>query len=62
KREFVPALSRAAIAAGAQGLFLETHPHPDQALSDGPNQVPLDEVEVIVRSVLAIREALNGLR
>lgn len=57
KREFVPALSRAAIAAGAQGLFVETHPDPDRALSDGPNQVPLDALEPLVRSALAIRAA-----
>lgn len=44
KREFVPCLARAALAAGANGLFIETHPNPDHALSDGPNQVPLFEI------------------
>jgi 2-dehydro-3-deoxyphosphooctonate aldolase (KDO 8-P synthase) len=57
KREFVPCLSRAAIAAGANGLFVETHPNPDTALSDGPNQVPLTELGQLVRSVLAIWKA-----
>src|SRR4030095_1339557 len=43
-REFIPALGRAALAAGADGLFLETHPDPDCAPSDGPNMVPLDRL------------------
>ena len=59
KREFVPTLARAAVAAGASGLFLETHPDPDKALSDGPNQVPLDELEAVVESVLRIRAAVR---
>ena len=42
QREFVPVLSRAAVAAGVAGLFMETHPRPDEALSDGPNSWPLD--------------------
>lgn len=45
QREFVPALARAAIAVGVAGLFLETHPEPDKALSDGPNMWPLGEME-----------------
>lgn len=44
QREFVPILSRAAIAAGISGLFIETHPHPDKALSDGPNSWPLGKI------------------
>lgn len=44
QREYVPVLARAAMAAGADGLFVETHPHPEAALSDGPNQVPLGEL------------------
>ena len=41
QREFVPVLARAAVAVGVAGLFMETHPQPDQALSDGPNAMPL---------------------
>jgi len=59
KREFVPPLARAAIAAGADGLFLETHPDPDRALSDGPNQVPLDQLAAVIDPVLRIWQALR---
>ncbi|MDQ3332609.1 MAG: 3-deoxy-8-phosphooctulonate synthase [Planctomycetota bacterium] len=45
RREMVPTIARAAVAAGADAVFLETHPKPDKALSDGPNQVPLDRIE-----------------
>lgn len=44
-REFIPTLARAAVAAGADGLFFETHPNPDKALSDGPNMIFLDDLE-----------------
>ncbi|ORU89678.1 MAG: 3-deoxy-8-phosphooctulonate synthase [Cycloclasticus sp. symbiont of Poecilosclerida sp. M] len=44
RREFVPTLARAAIAAGVSGVFMETHPNPEEALSDGPNSVPLDKM------------------
>ena len=47
-REFIPPLTFAAVAAGAQGLFLETHPAPDRAPSDGPNMIPLDELPALV--------------
>ncbi len=59
KREFVPPLARAAIAAGANGLFVETHPDPGQAISDGPNQVPLDQLESVLRPVLKVWQALR---
>lgn len=59
KREFVPPLSRAAVAAGADGLFIETHPNPLEALSDGPNQVPLDQLESVIDPVLRIWKALR---
>lgn len=49
QREFVPVLARAAVAAGVAGLFMETHPHPDQALSDGPNAWPLGQMETLLR-------------
>ncbi len=49
QREFVPVLARAAVAAGVAGLFMETHPDPDQALSDGPNAWPLGQMETLLR-------------
>ncbi len=48
QREFVPVLARAAVAAGVAGLFMETHPHPEQALSDGPNAWPLEMMEALL--------------
>lgn len=60
RREFVPPLALAALAAGADGLFLETHPDPASAVSDGPNMVPLAELpELVVRS-LAVWRAARG--
>jgi 2-dehydro-3-deoxyphosphooctonate aldolase (KDO 8-P synthase) len=56
-REFIPSLTLAAVAAGADGLFLETHPDPDHAPSDGPNMLPLGDLESLVRRALAVREA-----
>ena len=56
-REFIPALTLAAVAAGADGIFLETHPDPDHAPSDGPNMLPLSSLETLVRRVVAVREA-----
>jgi len=47
-REFIPVLSRAAVAAGADGLFLETHPDPDAAPSDGPNMIPLSQLDHLI--------------
>ncbi len=60
KREFVPPLSRAAVAAGANGLFVETHPDPDKAISDGPNQVPLNELAAVIEPVLKVWRCLTG--
>ena len=54
QREFVPVLARAAVGAGVSGLFMETHPVPDEALSDGPNVVPLDEMEPLLETLVAI--------
>jgi 2-dehydro-3-deoxyphosphooctonate aldolase (KDO 8-P synthase) len=54
QREFVPVLARAAVGAGIAGLFMETHPNPDQALSDGPNSWPLDRLEPLLQRLLAI--------
>ncbi|MGQ0539611.1 MAG: 3-deoxy-8-phosphooctulonate synthase [Gemmatimonadaceae bacterium] len=55
-REHIPALVLAAVAAGAQGLFLETHPAPDTAPSDGPNMLPLDVLPQLVRRAVAVWE------
>lgn len=55
---FAPILARAAVAAGATGIFAETHPRPEDALSDGPNMIKLDELEAALRGILEIR-ALN---
>src|ERR1700720_2243348 len=53
EREFVPVLARAAVAVGVAGVFIETHPDPDHAASDGPNMVPLREFEDLVRTLMA---------
>jgi 2-dehydro-3-deoxyphosphooctonate aldolase (KDO 8-P synthase) len=53
EREFVPVLARAAVAVGVAGLFIETHPDPDRAPSDGPNMVPLHEFEDLVQTLMA---------
>jgi 2-dehydro-3-deoxyphosphooctonate aldolase (KDO 8-P synthase) len=60
QREFVPPLARAALAAGADGLFIETHPDPDRALSDGPNMVPLAELPAVIARCLAVWRAVRG--
>jgi 2-dehydro-3-deoxyphosphooctonate aldolase (KDO 8-P synthase) len=59
-RRMAPYLARAAVACGCDGLFLETHPRPDEALSDGPNMVPLDQLPDLVRRCLRLRDALAG--
>ena len=53
QREFVPVLARAAVAIGVAGVFIETHPDPDKAPSDGPNMVPLREMEALVARLMA---------
>jgi 2-dehydro-3-deoxyphosphooctonate aldolase (KDO 8-P synthase) len=53
EREFVPVLARAAVAVGVAGVFIETHPDPDNAPSDGPNMVPLKDFEALVRNLMA---------
>jgi len=54
QREFVPVLARAAVAVGIAGVFMETHPDPDKALSDGPNAWPLDKMEALLETLLAL--------
>lgn len=53
-REFIPSLAMAAVAAGANGLFMETHPDPDHAPSDGPNMVPLEELDALIERTVAL--------
>jgi 2-dehydro-3-deoxyphosphooctonate aldolase (KDO 8-P synthase) len=59
QREFAPVLARAALAAGANGLFFETHPNPDRALSDGPNMIPLAEMPGLLKNLLKVFNAVN---
>lgn len=61
QREFIAPLTRAAMAAGIDGLFMEIHPDPDKALCDGPNSIPLDAIEDLLVQILRIREAVNGI-
>jgi 2-dehydro-3-deoxyphosphooctonate aldolase (KDO 8-P synthase) len=58
-REFIPPLALAAVAAGANGVFLETHPDPDNAPSDGPNMLPLSEMESLLEKLVAVWETVN---
>ena len=58
QREFVAPLARAAMAVGVDGLFLEVHPDPENALSDGPNMVPLHRLEALLRQLLSIHRAM----
>jgi 2-dehydro-3-deoxyphosphooctonate aldolase (KDO 8-P synthase) len=57
QREFAPVLARCAVAAGVDGLFIETHPEPDKALSDGPNMIPLAEMPALLKSLLKVWSA-----
>jgi 2-dehydro-3-deoxyphosphooctonate aldolase (KDO 8-P synthase) len=59
QREFVPPLARAALAAGANGVFLETHPNPEKAISDAASQVPLEELPALVESLLKVWQAVR---
>jgi len=61
QRQFIPALARAAMAVGIDGLFIEVHPDPDRALCDGPNSLPLDQVEPLLHQLLAVRRAVAGV-
>ncbi|MEA5444406.1 3-deoxy-8-phosphooctulonate synthase [Gammaproteobacteria bacterium AB-CW1] len=60
QRQFIPVLARAAIGAGVSGLFMETHPKPDEALCDGPNSMPLDRVEALLTSLKAVDDAVKA--
>ena len=61
-REMIEPLARSAVAVGTDALFFETHPAPDEALSDGPNMVPLDQFEDLLRRLLAVRRTVEELR
>ncbi|QYM80017.1 3-deoxy-8-phosphooctulonate synthase [Horticoccus luteus] len=60
QREFVGPLAQAAVAAGAEGLFIETHPDPDNAISDGPNMVALADLPALLERCLAVWRAVGG--
>ena len=55
-RDMVPVLARAGVAAGVAGLFMETHPRPDEAWSDGPNAVPLKHMRALLETLVALDE------
>ncbi len=59
QREFAPVLARAAIAAGAEGVFVETHPDPDRALSDGPNMLPLRDIPAFVEGLTRVHASIQ---
>ena len=61
QREFVPTLARAAVAVGISGLFMETHPKPDEAKSDGPNSFPMYEIEDFLSEIIAIDKLVKKL-
>jgi 2-dehydro-3-deoxyphosphooctonate aldolase (KDO 8-P synthase) len=60
QREFVPVLARAAVAAGVAGVFMETHPDPDKALSDGPNAWPLARMEPLLTTLVQLDRAVKS--
>ncbi|NLA52245.1 MAG: 3-deoxy-8-phosphooctulonate synthase [Alcaligenaceae bacterium] len=60
QREFVPVLARAAVAVGISGLFMETHPEPATALSDGPNAVPLDKMKALLQTLKVLDETVKS--
>ena len=60
QRQFAPVLARAAVAAGASGVFIETHPDPDRALSDGPNMIPLASMSALLKSLLKVHAAVRS--
>src|SRR6201985_1782886 len=61
QREFVPVLARAAVAVGVAGVFIETHPDPDHAPSDGPTMVPMKDFEGLVRKLMAFDAIAKGI-
>ncbi|MDT8311481.1 MAG: 3-deoxy-8-phosphooctulonate synthase [Methylophaga sp.] len=59
QRQFVPVLARAAVASGIAGIFMETHPDPEKALSDGPNSWPLDQMQALLETLIAIDHSVK---
>ena len=59
QREFAPVLARCAVAAGANGVFIETHPEPERALSDGPNMIPLAGMPALLKNLLKVHSAVQ---
>jgi 2-dehydro-3-deoxyphosphooctonate aldolase (KDO 8-P synthase) len=59
QREFVPVLARAAVAAGISGLFMETHPEPERALSDGPNAWPLGQMQALLETLVTLDQVVK---
>jgi 2-dehydro-3-deoxyphosphooctonate aldolase (KDO 8-P synthase) len=59
-RRMVPVLARAAVAVGVAGVFIETHQDPDNAPSDGPNMVPLDKLEALLTTLMALDQVAKG--
>jgi 2-dehydro-3-deoxyphosphooctonate aldolase (KDO 8-P synthase) len=62
QREFAPVLARCAVAAGANGVFIETHPEPDRALSDGPNMIPLAEMPRLLADLLKVWQVTRSIK
>ena len=60
QREFAPVLARAAVAVGVAGVFIETHENPDKSPSDGPNMIPLNELEGVLETLKAIDRLMKG--
>ena len=62
QREFIPVLARAAVSVGVSGLFMETHPNPEQALSDGPNAWPLEHMQELLTVLKALDRSVKSTR
>jgi 2-dehydro-3-deoxyphosphooctonate aldolase (KDO 8-P synthase) len=60
QRQFVPVLARAAVAAGVSGVFMETHPNPEKALSDGPNAWPLNLMESLLSTLIVLDKSVKS--
>ncbi|MCI5105014.1 MAG: 3-deoxy-8-phosphooctulonate synthase, partial [Algiphilus sp.] len=60
QREYIPVLARAAVGAGVSGLFMETHPKPDEALCDGPNSLPLSAMPQLLETLVAVDRAVKA--
>lgn len=61
QRQFIAPLTRAAVAAGVDGLFMEVHPEPEKALCDGPNSLPLDQLESLLTTIVALHKLAGGI-